>query len=86
MVPVTLLHPSLGKREYVYARSQSHKFSATVTSFQDDVFYPMDVVSPNEVAIFEAFIKRADTEKNETPDEGNSISLINVNNHSWLEK
>ena len=64
-MPVTLLHPKLGWRESVYQNSQSHKFSATVTSFQDDVFYPMDVVSPNEVAIFEAFIKRGQTEKNE---------------------
>ena len=85
MVTVTLLHPRLG-REYVYESPQSHKFSATVTSFQDDVFSPMDVVSPNEVAIFEAFIKRGANEDNETPDEGNSISLISVSNHSWFEE
>ena len=81
MVPVTLLHPRLG-RGHVYKNSQGHKFSATVTSFQDDAFYPMDVVSPNEVAIFEAFIKRGVTEDNETPDEGNSISLLDVSNCS----
>ena len=57
-----------------------HKFSATVTTFQDDVFYPMEVLSPNDVVVFEGDIKRGRFEQNETPDGGSAIQIIDVRN------
>ena len=57
-----------------------HKFSATVTTFQDDVFYPMEIISPNDVVVFEGDIKRGGFELNETPDTDNSIQILDVRN------
>ena len=69
------------KDEYdIYKAGVKHKFSATVTTFQDDVFYPMEVLSPNDVVVFEGDIKRGGLEQNETPDGGSAIQIIDVRN------
>ena len=76
---MTLLNPK--KDDYlIYEIGVKHKFSATVTTFQDDVFYPMEVLSPNDVVVFEGDIKRGRFEQNETPDGGSAIQIIDVRN------
>jgi hypothetical protein len=36
-----------------------HRFSVIVTSFQDDDFYPMDIISYNEMVSFEGTVIRS---------------------------
>ena len=40
----------------------------------------MEVLSPNDVVVFEGDIKRGGLEQNETPDGGSAIQIIDVRN------
>ena len=77
---MTLLGPYSKNDEMIYQKGKIHKFSATVTTFQDDLFYPMEVLSPNDVVVFEGDIKRGDKELNKTPDGDSAIQIIDVRN------
>ena len=37
---------------------RNEKFSVIVTSYQDDTFYPMEILSTNEMVAFQADVKR----------------------------
>ena len=62
----------------MYSAGTVHKFLASVVTFQDDVFYPMEIVSPNDGVFFEAWVQRDTMELNETPDADNEIEIIDV--------
>ena len=57
-VPVTLLAAKNDIGQDIYPADKMHKFCASVTSYPDTLFYPINSYSYNEVAIFEADIKR----------------------------
>ena len=63
-IPITLV---AAKKDgfYLYKKNTEHKFSVTVTTFQDDVFYPMEVISPNDVVVYEGDVNRGQFELNE---------------------
>ena len=57
-VPITLLAAKNDIGQDVYPTDKMHKFAASVTSYPDVTFYPINAYSYNEVAIFEGDIKR----------------------------
>ena len=57
-VPITLLAAKNDIGQDVYPTGKMHKFAASVTSYPDITFYPINAYSYNEVAIFEGDIKR----------------------------
>ena len=57
-VPITLIDAKNDIGQDVYPTDKMHKFSASVTSYPDTTFYPINAYSYNEVAIFEGDIKR----------------------------
>ena len=63
---------------FMYSAGTVHKILASVVTFQDDVFYPVEIVSPNDGVFFEAWVQRDTMELNETPDADNEIEIIDV--------
>ena len=57
-VPITLIDAKNDIGQDVYPTDKMHKFAASVTSYPDTTFYPLNAYSYNEVAIFEGDIKR----------------------------
>ena len=57
-VPITLIAAKNDIGLDIYPTDKMHKFSASVISYPDTLFYPINAYSYNEVAIFEGDIKR----------------------------
>ena len=55
---MTMLNEKDDGGQSIQKKGIKHKFSVTVTSFQDDVFYPMEVISPSDIVVIEADVKR----------------------------
>ena len=60
----------------IYADGRIHKFMVTVTTFQDDLFHPMEILSPDDTVIFEGFIQRIGIDERDKSD--TSIQVLNV--------
>jgi hypothetical protein len=76
----------MGKADDLYSNSAPspvHRLAVVVTAFQDDDFYPLAILSTNEMVMFEAEVKRSGTKNLDSGDKtavatgvGNPLSYV----------
>ena len=62
--------------KFIYPAGAVHKIFASVTTFQDPYFYPMQLNSPGNLVAFDGAIKRGAVAANNSPEK--SVQLLDV--------
>ena len=58
IVPITLMDTKSESGLSIYPDNKHHKFGASIASYPEEVFYPMNSYSINEMASFVGVVKR----------------------------